>query len=88
MRSLQEISPAADKADKQREAATEAADLLAERLGPDLARFADLFDRASFRFRAALFARLSDAPLSLECQWWWGWTRSFLAQSIRPWPRR
>jgi len=57
------ISPAADKAEEQRQAATEAADLLAERLGPDLARFADLFDRASFRFRAALSARIYDAPV-------------------------
>ena len=52
-----------DKADEQRQAATEAADLLAERLGPDLARFADLFDRASFGFRAALFALISDPPV-------------------------
>src|ERR1044071_1372946 len=53
----------AKRAEEQHQAAVQAADLLAKRLGPALARFADLFDRASFRFRAALFARISDVPV-------------------------
>lgn len=47
-----------DKAEAQREAASAAVQMLAERLGSDLPRFVDLFEAASFRFRTALMRRL------------------------------
>ena len=46
------------KARKERNAANEAADFLAERLGPDLQRLVALLQRASFRFIPALLKRL------------------------------
>ena len=47
-----------DKAAEQRGAATEAVELLVQRLGPDFGRFARLYDAASFRFGPALRERV------------------------------
>ena len=51
----------AEKAAEQRQAAANAIELLEARLGPDLPRFADLLDKASFRFRPALSAHIAGA---------------------------
>jgi len=50
-----------EKAAEQRQAATDAIEMLEERLGHDLPRFADLLDKASFRFRPALSAHIAGA---------------------------
>lgn len=65
MRAKAESSPA-EKADVQRQAARDAVEMLIERLGPDLAQFVDLFDRASFRFRPALVERVERIASAIE----------------------
>ena len=57
---------AEEKATEQRQAAADAIELLEDRLGPDLPRFADLLDKASFRFRPALSAHIMGAQPCIQ----------------------